>query len=57
MKFSESIEIDQSADMVAELFANPSHLDQWMDGLQNIAQLKWHPRIKGSYIPPYISNR
>lgn len=48
MKFSESIEIDQPAERVAELFANPDHLDQWMDGLQNIEQLSGTPGSQGA---------
>lgn len=48
MKFSESIEIDQPAEMVAELFANPDHLDQWMDGLRNIEHLSDTPGSQGA---------
>lgn len=48
MKFSESIEIDQPAERVAELFANPDHLDQWMNGLQNIEQLSGTPGSQGA---------
>lgn len=48
MKFSESIEIDRPAEMVAELFANPDHLDQWMDGFQSIEHLSGTPGSQGA---------
>lgn len=48
MKFSESIEIDQPVEVVAGLFANPDHLDQWMDGFKNIEHLSGVPGTQGA---------
>lgn len=48
MKFTESIKIDRSAKMVAELFTNPNHLDKWMDGFQSMEHLSGKPGTQGA---------